>query len=59
MNWVKKCKLPAMEAIKFSDQPYNNLDDLWYALHQSYNSAQDRPTNPQLLEEITPSLAAE
>ena len=59
MNQVKKHKLPATEAIKFDGQLYNNLDDLQYALHQSYNSAQNRPTNPQLLEEITLSPAAE
>ena len=45
MNWVKKCKLPTTEAIKFNGQPCNNLDDLWYALHHSYNSAQNRPIN--------------
>jgi len=28
MNWVKKHKLPAMEAIKFNGQPCNNLNDL-------------------------------
>ena len=59
MNQVKKRKLLAIEAIKFDGQPCNNLDDLYYALHQSYNSAQNRPTNPQLLKEITLSPAAE
>jgi len=39
MNWVKKQKLPVMEAIKFNGIPCNNLDDLWQVLHQSYNSA--------------------
>ena len=43
MNWAKKQKLPAMDTIKFNRLPYNKLDDLWQALHQSYNSAQDRP----------------
>ena len=59
MNWVKKHKLLVTEAIKFNSQLCNNLDNLWYTLHQSYNSAQDRLTNPQLLEEITPNLVAE
>jgi len=39
MNWVKKQKLPAMEAIKFNELSCNNLDDLWKVLYQSYNSA--------------------
>jgi len=28
MNWVNKCKLPAMEAIKYNHQPYLLLDSL-------------------------------
>ena len=28
MNWIKKCKLLAMEAIKFNGHPYNKLEDL-------------------------------
>ena len=34
-----------MKAIKFNNCLYNKLDDLWQALHQSYNSAQNRPIN--------------
>jgi len=33
MNWIKKQKLPAMEAIKFNELSCNNLDDLWKVLH--------------------------
>ena len=29
MNWIKKHKLPAMEAIKFNSRLCNNLDELW------------------------------
>ena len=32
MNWIRKHKLPAMEAIKFNNLPYNKLNDLWQAL---------------------------
>ena len=28
MNWVKKCKLPAIEVIKFNSHPCNKLDEL-------------------------------
>ena len=58
MNWVKKHKPPTTEAIKFNGQPCNNLDDLWYTLHHSYNSAQNRPINLCLLDEIPPSPTA-
>ena len=52
MNWVKKHKLPAMEVIKLNNQLCNNLDNLWYTLYQSYNSAQDRPINLHLFKEV-------
>jgi len=41
-----------MEAIKFNGLSCNDLNDLWQALHQSYNSAQNKPINLQLLDEI-------
>jgi len=28
MNWVKKCKLPAVEAIQYEGCPYIRLEDL-------------------------------
>jgi len=28
IDWIKKCKLPAIEAIKFNRHPYNKLEDL-------------------------------
>jgi len=52
INWAKKWKLPTTEAIKFNRISYNNLDNLWQVLHQSYNTAQDKPINIQLLDEI-------
>jgi len=59
MNWIKKHKLPAMEAIKFNSRLYNNLGELWQALHQSYNSAQDYSIELQILEEIPSYLQIE
>ena len=38
MNWVKKQKLPAIEAIQYNSQPYIELDNLWEALHNLFNS---------------------
>ncbi|CAA7270658.1 unnamed protein product [Cyclocybe aegerita] len=39
MEWVKQCKLPPCEAIRNGDQPCHDMDDLWDALHGTYNSA--------------------
>ena len=39
INQVRKQKLPAIKAIKFNECPYNKLDELWQALHLSYNLA--------------------
>jgi len=40
MNWVKKQKLSAIEAIQYEGHPHIELEDLWIALHNSFNSAQ-------------------
>ena len=53
MNWVKKRKLPAIEAIQFNGWPYIKLSDLWSALHRSFNSAQSHQVDIRLLEEIS------
>ena len=52
MNCVKKCKLLATETIKFNRCPCNKLDKLQQAFHQSYNTAQNKPINLQLLDKI-------
>jgi len=33
MNWIKKHKLPAMEAIQFNKYPYTKLNDIQQALY--------------------------
>jgi len=40
INWVKKRKLPAIKAIKYNRQPCLELNNLWQALYESFNSAQ-------------------
>jgi len=42
MNWVKKRKLPATEAIKFDNCPCLTPESLWNALHSSFNMALHR-----------------
>ena len=52
MNWIKHKNLPTAEAISFNNQACISLDLLWQALHLSYNSANNRPINPNILEEV-------
>jgi len=52
MNWVKKYKLLAIEAIQYKGQPCIELDDLLRALHNSFNSAQSREVDILALDEI-------
>ena len=52
MNWIKKRRLPATEAIKFNGSPCLSLENLWDALHQTFNSALHRQTDADILNEI-------
>ena len=52
MNWVKKKKLPAIEAIQYNGCLCIKLEDFWNILHNSFNSAQDQQINTNLLDEI-------
>jgi len=52
MNWVRKYKLPAIEAIQFNKHLYIKLEDLWQALHQTFNSAQNQHINLYLLDKV-------
>jgi len=52
MNWVWKKSMPAIESISYENCPCNTLLDLWYAFHNSYNSATNRPVDTCFLNEI-------
>ena len=52
MNWVWKKLMPAIESILYENQPCNTLPDLWYALHNFYNSAENRPVDTHFLNEV-------
>ena len=52
MNWVKKRKLPAIEAIKYNDQPCLTPESLWNALHNTFNTALHHQVNVEILNEI-------
>jgi len=52
MNWVKKRKLPATEAITHNDHPCLTPKCLWTALHSTFNTALHRSVNLSVLDEI-------
>ena len=53
MNWVKKHKLSAIEAIQYEGCLCIELEDLWNTLHNSFNSAQARVVDLQFLDKIS------
>jgi len=52
MSWVKQCKLPAVEAIRYQGLSCNSLPDLWHALHLSYNAAANRSVELSILDDV-------
>jgi len=52
MNWVQKKSMPAIKSISYKNCPCNTFPDLWHTLHNSYNSAANRPVNTRFLNEI-------
>ena len=52
MNWVKKRKLPATEAIKYNGTPYLSPDSLWNTLHNSFYTALHRQVDFNILNEV-------
>jgi len=45
MNWIKKQKMPAIEALQYNGCSCIKLEDLWQVLHQTFNPAQYQQTN--------------
>ena len=52
MNWINKCKLPAIETIKYNRNPCLELNDLWQALHSFFNSAQFHNIDKSILNQV-------
>ena len=51
-NWINRWKLSATEAIKHNGQPCLFPESLWDALHSTFNTAQNRQINIEILNEI-------
>ena len=52
MNWIKRQKLPAIEAINHNGQLCLFPESLWNALHSTFNTALDRQVNIDILNKI-------
>ena len=52
MSWVNKCKLPAIEIIKYNSQPCLDLEDLRQALYSSFNTAQFHQIDESMLNRL-------
>ena len=52
MNWIKKRKLPAIEAITYDGQSCLTLDSLWNVLHNTFNTALNRQVDLNIINKI-------
>ncbi|KAF9254119.1 hypothetical protein L218DRAFT_887054, partial [Marasmius fiardii PR-910] len=55
MSWIQQRKLPPTDAISFKGVPCRTLDDLWSALHRTYNAAAEREVDLSFLDDLEPS----
>ena len=53
MSWVNKCKLLAIEAIKYNDQLCLTIDNLWNTLHSTFNTAFHHQVDINILDKVT------
>jgi len=58
MNWVNKCKLPAIEMIKHNRSLCLKLDIFWQALYLFFNSAQFQTVDETILNELGSFLSS-
>jgi len=52
MNWISRCKLPAIKAIKYNGHLCLSPESLWDALHSTFNTALNRQVDLNVLNEI-------
>ena len=54
MNWINKRKLPTTKAIKYEGQPYLTLENLWGALHTTFNIALYWQVDTEIFNKLSP-----
>ena len=52
MNWIKRSKLPTIEAINYNGHPCLTLNSLWNVLHNTFNTALNCQVNLNIINEI-------
>ena len=52
MNWISRCKLPAIKAIKYNGRPCLSPESLWEALHNIFNTTLSCQVDSNILSEI-------
>ncbi len=52
MEWVKQRKNPPCEAIQKDGEPCHDLEQLWDALHSTYNAASGRQCDVSMLDDL-------
>ena len=52
MSWVNKRKLPAIKSIKYNNQQCLDIDNLWNALHSTFNMALHCQVDVKILDKI-------
>ncbi|KAJ3503714.1 hypothetical protein NMY22_g18152 [Coprinellus aureogranulatus] len=57
MAWIQERKNPPCEAIQFNRQPCHTTDQLWQALHGTYNTVNNRLVDLSILDNL-PTLEA-
>ena len=57
MNWVKRRKPPATEAIEYNNRPCLTPNSLWDTLHNTFNMALHRQVDTSILNEIDHKLS--
>ncbi len=50
--WVKQRKNPPCEAIQKDGEPCHDLEQLWDALHSTYNAASGRQCDVSMLDDL-------
>jgi len=52
INWINKCKLPAVKAIKYNNQLCLIPKSLWEALHTTFNTTLHHQVDTDILDKI-------
>ena len=52
MDWVHKCKLPAIKTVKYNGCPCIKISNLWFTLHLLFNTASNQSIDEDILNKV-------